>query len=99
MNNSVFGQATGNLSQHRAIKLVSTDKKRNYLVSESNYYTIKWFSDSLLATEMKKIKLKLNRPVYLGLLILEISKTLTHEFWHNYNKPKNENNSEVKYER
>ena len=49
-------------------------------MSESNYHTIKWFSDSLLATEMKKIKLKLNKPVYLGLLILEISKTLTHEF-------------------
>ena len=43
---------------------------------EPNYHTTKWFSEDLLATEMKKIKVKMNKPVYLDLSILEISKTL-----------------------
>ena len=70
-----------NLRKHRDIKLVTTDKRRNQLVSELNYHTTKWFSESLLAIEMKKTKVKLNKPVYLGLSILEISKTLMYEFW------------------
>ena len=70
-----------NLRKHSDIKLVTTDKRRNQLVSELNYHTTKWFSESLLAIEMKKAKVKLNKPVYLGLSILEISKTLMYEFW------------------
>ena len=81
MNNSVFGKTMENLRKHRDIKLVTTDKRRSQLVSELNYHTTKWFSESLLATEMKKTKVKLNKPVYLGLSILEISKTLMYEFW------------------
>ena len=80
MNNSVFGKAMENIRKHTDIKSVTTDKRRNQLVSEPNYHTIKWFSESLLAIEMKKIKLKMNKPVYLGLSILEISKTLMYEF-------------------
>ena len=80
MNNSVFGKAMENVRKYTDIKLVTTDKRRNQLVSEPNYHTTKWFSESLLAIEMKKIKLKMNKPVYLGLSILEISKTLMYEF-------------------
>ena len=71
-----------NVRKHRDIKLVLTDKRRNQLVSEPNYHTTKWFSECLLATEMKKISqyMKMNKPVYLGLSILEISKTLMYEF-------------------
>ena len=61
--------------KHRYIKLVTTSKRRNYLVSELNYHTTKWFSENLLAIEMKKIKVKMNKPVYIGLSITEISKT------------------------
>ena len=53
-------------------------------MSEPNYHTTKWFSENLLAIEMKKIKAKMNNPVYLGLPILEISKTLMYEFWYDY---------------
>ena len=74
--------------KHRDIKLITTDKKRNYLVSEPNYHTKKWFSENLLAIEMKRIKVKMNKPVYLGLSILKISKTLMYEFWYDYIKPK-----------
>ena len=69
------------------VKLVPKTKIRNYLVSESNYHTRKWFSEDLLAIEKKK-KVKMNKPVYLGLSILEISKTLMYEFWYDYIKPK-----------
>ena len=75
MNNSVFGKAMGNLRKHRDIKLVTTDKRRNQLVSEPNYHQTKWFSENLFAIGMKKIKVKVNKPVYLGLSILDINKT------------------------
>ena len=80
MNNSVFRKPMENVRKHRDIKLVITDKKRNQLVSEPNYHATKWFSENLLAIEMKKIKVKMNKPAYLGLSILEIIKTLMYEF-------------------
>ena len=70
-----------NVRKDRDTKLVTTDKRRNELVSEPNYHTTKWFSENLLATEMKKIKVKMNKPVYLGMSKLEISKTLMYKFW------------------
>ena len=87
MNNSVFGKAIENVKKYRDIKLVKTNKRRNQLVFEPNYHTAKWFSEDLLATEMKKTKVKMNKPIYLGLSILDISKTLMHEFWYDYIKP------------
>ena len=88
MNNSVFGKTMENVRKHRDIKLVTTDEKRNKLVSEPNYQTIKQFSENLLAIEMKKTKVKMNKPIYLGMSILDISKTLMYEFWYDYVKPK-----------
>ena len=88
MNDSVFGKTMENVRNHRDIKLVTTDEKRNKLVSEPNYHTTKHFSDNLLAIEMKKTKVKMNKPVYLGMSILDISKTLMYEFWYDYIKPK-----------
>ena len=86
MVNSVFGKTMENLRKHRDIKLVTTDEKRNKLVSEPNYHTTKRFSENLLAIEMKKTKVKMNKPVYLG--ILDISKTFMYKFWYKYTKPK-----------
>ena len=54
-------------------------------------------SENLLATEMKKTKVKINKPIYLGLSILEISKTLMYEFWYGYMKPKYGDNVELCY--
>ena len=65
MNNAVFGKTTENVRKHRDIKLVITDKRRNQLVSKPNYHTTKWFSENLLAIEMKKTKVRTNKPVYL----------------------------------
>ena len=88
MNNSVFGKTMENVRKHRDIKLVKADKRRNQLVSEPNYHRTKWFSRNLLTNKMKKVKVKMNKPVYLGLSILEISKTQIYEFWYDYMKPK-----------
>ena len=63
MNNSVFGKTMENERKHRDIKLVTTDKRRNQLASEPNYQTTKIFSKNLMAIEMKKTKVKMNKPV------------------------------------
>ena len=82
--------------QNRDIKLVTTDKRRNKLVSEPNYHKMNYISEDLSIIEMNKTKVKMNKPIYLGLSILEISKLLMHEFWYDYIKPKYGN--DVKYE-
>ena len=97
MNNYVFGNTMENVRKHRDIKLITTDKIRNRLVSEPNSDAKKWFSEDLLAIEMKKIKVKMNNLVYLGLSILENSKTLMYKFWYDYIKPKCQNNAKLCY--
>ena len=77
-----------NVRKHRDIKLVTTERRRNYLVSEPNYHTTKIFTKNLLEIEMKKTEILVNKPVYLGLSILELSKILMCEFWYDYIKPK-----------
>ena len=97
MNNDVFGKTMENVRKRRDIKLVATDKRRYQLVSEPDYHTTKWFSENLLVIEMKKTKVKMNKPIYLGLSILEISKTLMYEFWYDYMKPKYGDNVKLCY--
>ena len=97
INNSVFGKTMENMSNHRDIKLVTTNERRNKLVSEPNYYTSKQFSENLLAIEMKKTKVKMNKPVYLGQAIFDISKTLMNEFWYDYIKPKYQEKAKLCY--
>ena len=97
MNNSVFGKTVENVRKHRDIKLVTTDEKRNKLVSEPNYYTTKRFSENLLATEITKTKVKMNKPIYLGMSVLNISKTLMHNFLYDYFKPKYGNKAKLCY--
>ena len=92
INNPVFGKTMENIRKHRDIKLVTTDKKRSTLVSEPNYHTMNYISEDLSIIEMNKTKVKMNKPIYLGLSILEISKLLMYEFWYDYMKPKYGNN-------
>ena len=82
----LFLETMENFRKHRDIKLVTTDKRRNRLASEPNYHTAKCFSENLMAIEMKKTKVKVNKPIYLGMSILDISKTLMYEFWYDYIK-------------
>ena len=82
INNAVFEKTLENERKHRDIKLVTTDKRRNQLASGPNYHTTKYFSENLIAIEMKKTKVKMNKPIYPGMSILDISKTLMYEFWY-----------------
>ena len=97
MNNSVFGKAVENVRKHRDIKLVTTEKRRIELVSEPNYHTAKQFSENFLAIEMKKARVKMNKPVYLGMSILDMSKTLMYEFQYDYLKPKYNDKAKLCY--
>ena len=97
MNNSVLGKTMGNVRIHGDIKLVTTNKRRNQLVSKPNNHTTKCFSEDLSAIEMKKIKVKINKPVYPGMSILDISKTLMYEFWYDYIKSKYQKNAKLCY--
>ena len=97
MNNAVFRKTMENIRKHRDIELVTTDKKRSKLVSEPNYHTINLISEGLSIIEMKKTKVKMNKPIYLGLSILEISKILMYEFWYDYMKLKYDNNVKLCY--
>ena len=67
MNNALFEITMENVRKHRDIKLVTTERRRNYLVSEPNYQTVKFFPEYLLVREMKKkTQILMNKPVYLG---------------------------------
>ena len=84
MNNSVFGKAVEKVRNHRDIRLVTSNKRRKRLVSEPNYHSHKKFSEYLIAIEMKKTNVEMNKPIYLGMPILDISKILMYEFWYEY---------------
>ena len=80
MNNSVFGKTMENVRKNRDIKLVTTEERGNYLVSEPNYHTAKFFTKKSISNRnKKKTEMLMNRPVYVGLLILELSKILMYE--------------------
>ena len=97
MNDSVFGKTMENVRTHRNIRLVTAKEKRIKIVSEPNYHTTKYFSKNLLAIEMKKAKVRMNKLRYLSMSILDISKTLIYEFWYDYIKPKYKDKAKLCY--
>ena len=70
MNNAVFGKTIESMRKHRDIVLLTTQRRRNYLVSGPNYHTKIFFSESLLAIKMKRTQIFINKPVDLGLSVL-----------------------------
>ena len=84
MISAVFGKTIENVTKHKNIIHVTTERRRINLVSEPNYCTTKFFTESLLAIEMRKTQILINKPVYLGLSILDLSKTVIHKFWYDY---------------
>ena len=89
MNHMVSGKTMENVRKHRDIKLVKTERSRNYLVSEPKDHSTKLFTEKFLALEMEKTQIPVNKTVYLGVSILELSKILMYEFWYDYVKAKN----------
>ena len=75
-----FGKAMENVRKHRNIKLVTTERRKNYLVSEPNYHTTEFFTENLIAIEMRKTQILMNKSVYLGLSILDLSKNVIYDY-------------------
>ena len=88
MNNSVFGKTMENIRNHKDMKLVTSDKKYLKYVMKPNFKDGHPFSKHLFAVEMGKREITMNKPVYLGQAILDLSKTLMHEFHYDYIRPK-----------
>ena len=88
INNSVFRKTMENVGNHGDIELITSDKRRKRLVSEPNYHSHTKFCDHLMAIEMKKARVKMTKPLYLGMPILSITKILMYEFWYDYINPK-----------
>ena len=86
MNNAGVGKTMESVTKNKDIILVTTQRRRNYLVPEQNFHTTKFFTEKLLAMQIKKTEILMNKPVYLGLSIL--SKILVYEFSYDYIKPK-----------
>ena len=97
LNNTVFGKTMENVRKHKDIKLVTTERRRNYLVSEPNYHTAKFFTEHMLAIEMKKTEILMNKPACLGLSILDVNKILRYELWYDYLKTKYSEKVELCY--
>ena len=82
MNNAVFGKTMENVRKHRNIKhqIATTKRRRNNLVSEPSYHTAKFFTENLSVIKTRKTGILMSKPVYIGLSILNVNKTVTYEF-------------------
>ena len=88
MNNSVFGKTMENIRKHRNIGLVTTEEKYLCTVMKPNFKSGVLFGENLMGSEMGKIKVVMNEPVYLGQAILDLSKIVMYEFHYDYMVPK-----------
>ena len=97
MNNSVFGKMIENVRKQRDIKLIVTEERRKKLVSEPNYASCTTFSDHLMAIEMRKTRVLMDKPILVGQAILDKTKELICEFWYKYLKPKYKDETKLLY--
>ena len=88
MNNSVFGKTMENKRNHKNMKLVTNEDKYRKYVMKPNFKDCVKFSENLVGVEMGKTEITMDKPVYLGQAILDLSKTLMYEFHYDYMKPK-----------
>ena len=95
MNNSVFGKTMENIRNRVDVKLVNTEEKLKKLSAKPNYKSCKIFNENLISVHMKKTSLTMNKPVYLGMCILDLSKTIMYDFHYNYIKTKYGNKAKL----
>ncbi len=88
MNNAVFGKTMENIRNRINVKLVTNEKARNKLAKKPNFKSANIFHENLIAVHMQKTTVKLNKPIQIGMCILDLSKTLMYKFHYNYVKPK-----------
>ena len=88
INNSVFGKTTENIRKHRNIKLVTTEEKYLHMVMKPNFESGVLFGENLMGCEMGKIKVVMNKLVYLGQVILDLNNIVMYEFHYDCMVPK-----------
>ena len=88
MNNSVFGKTMENLRNCRNINLVEHEFSAERYAAQPTFKSYRVFQDNLMAIERKKASLLLNKPIYVGFAVLDLSKTLMYDFHYNYIKIK-----------
>ena len=88
MNNSVFGKTMENLRNRVDVRLVNTKEKLRKLVAKPNFKSRKIFNENLVSVHMSKTSLLMNKPIYLGMCILDLSKIIMYDFHYNYIKSK-----------
>ena len=95
MNNSVFGKTMENIRKRVNVKLVTNENALNKLAKKPNYKEVNIFHENLIAVHVEKTTVKLNKPIYLGMSILDLSKTLMYKFHYDYIKPKYGKNADL----
>ena len=97
MNNSVFRKTMENIRKHRNIKLITNRETYHCTIMKPNFKSGVLFVENLMGCEMGKIKVVMNKPVYLGQAILDLSKIIMYEFHYDYMKPKYGDNLQLCY--
>ena len=95
MNNIVFGKTMENLRKRVDVRLVTNEKQLDKLTSKPTFVSSKIFNENLMAVHKVKETLTLNRPAYVGMCILDLSKTLMYDFHYNYIKKKYNNRAKL----
>ena len=100
MNNAVFGKTMENVRDHVDVRLITRWDERygaEAMIAKPNFRSRSVFSENLIAIELRKLEVKLNKPIYVGMCILDISKTCLYEFHHKYMTPLFRENCKVMY--
>ena len=97
LNNSVYGKTMENLRNHTTVELVTSKERLRKVIAKPNVKLFKIFHENLAAVEVKKSKLILNRPIYVGMSILDISKAHMYDFFYNHLKPKYGENMKLNF--
>ena len=84
------------MRKYETLKLVTRERRRNYLASEPNYHTTKFSTDNLMTLEMRKTQILTSKPIYLGLSMLDLNKSVMYKFWYDYLKPKDAKKCAIK---
>ena len=91
MNNSTFGKTMENVKNHEEVKIVTKWEGRygaEALISRPNFHSCTIFNPNLVAIEMDKLEVVINKPIYIGMCVLDISKTVLYEFHYNFARTK-----------
>ena len=90
MNNAVFGKTMENVRNHTDVRLVTQWEGRygaEAMIAKPNFHSRSVFSENLIAVELRKLQVKFNKPIYVGMCILDVSKTCVYGFHHEYMAP------------